>query len=161
MHLQAPERHASGAFAFLAQASMMATSPNMAGPRTLWDSWDSWDSGECQISPGFSAAGGPSSCVRDFGDTSHDSQIVSKAGEDFHLKGRVGCRTHQKRLHCEGTRSYKHVLSQRRYGRDVTVLRNSSCQALSSFRMEPKHSIHDSCDEILNAMNRECLLNVF
>ena len=86
---------------------------------------------------------------------SHDTaivfQIVSKAGEDFHLKGRVGCRTpaerRQKRLHCEGTRSYKHVLSQRRYGRDVTVLRNSSfvCD-LSSFRMEPKHSIHDSCE---------------
>ena len=73
--------------------------------------WDSWDSGGqiLQISPGLmecpqhSAAGGPSSCVRDFGDTSHDShdshdtaivfQIVSKAGDDFHLKGPVGCRT--------------------------------------------------------------------
>lgn len=95
MHLQAPERHASGAFAFLAQASKMATSSNMARrlglglygihgiqvARSRLDSWNVHSTVQLVAHP------------HDSHDTAIVFQILSNAGDDFHLKGRVGCRT--------------------------------------------------------------------
>ena len=95
VHLQAPERHASGAFAFLAQASKMATSSNMARrlglglygihgiqvARSRLDSWNVHSTVQLVAHP------------HDSHDTAIVFQILSNAGDDFHLKGRVGCRT--------------------------------------------------------------------